>query len=54
MQGSLDLHEVEAVRRALDELAARPACERAIAQRLESLQRFGDGDLYRFAADSLR
>ncbi|NNM98494.1 MAG: polyprenyl synthetase family protein [Candidatus Eremiobacteraeota bacterium] len=51
---SLDLHEVEAVRRALDELAARPACERAIAQRLESLQRFGDGDLYRFAADSLR
>ncbi|MDH2908767.1 MAG: polyprenyl synthetase family protein [Candidatus Eremiobacteraeota bacterium] len=51
---SLDLHEVEAVRRALDELAARTACERAIAQRLDSLQRFGDGDLYRFAADSLR
>ncbi len=50
---SLDRDEVEAVRNALDELAARPACERAIAQRLDTLQRFGDNDLYRFAADSL-
>ncbi len=50
---SLDRDEVEAVRNALDELAARPACERAIAQRLDILQRFGDNDLYRFAAESL-
>ncbi len=51
---SLDRDEVEAVRNALDELAARSACERAIAERLDTLQRFGDNDLYRFAADSLR
>ncbi len=51
---SLGGDEVEAVRDALDELGARPACESAIAQRLNALQRFGDDDLYRFAADSLR
>jgi len=51
---SLDSNEVAAVRDALDELAARAACESAIAQRLDTLQRFGDDDLYRFAADSLR
>ncbi len=50
---SLERNEVEAVRNALDELAARTACEHAIAQRLDTLQRFGDNDLYRFAADSL-
>ncbi|MGC8484977.1 MAG: polyprenyl synthetase family protein [Candidatus Baltobacteraceae bacterium] len=50
---NLERDEVEAVRNALDELAARPACDRAIAQRLDALQRFGDNDLFRFAADSL-